>query len=397
MYKRQEFKAPPGSKQPKLLATLYGKERYIIHYRNLRKALLHGLVLVRIHRALQFKQSHWIKRYIDLNTDMRNNAKNEFEHSLFKLMNNAVYGKCLENVRGRRNVKLVTKWGGRYGAEALISSPNFHSESIFDENLVAIQLNKTHICLNKPIYVGFSVLDISKTCVYKFHYEIIPPLVHPKKTTLLYTDTDSLIYDITETNIYEAMKNHGQYFDTSDYSPTNQFGIQLLNGKTVGIMRDELSGRILLEFVGLRSKMYSVRSVGGSDMKKCKGISSSVVNHCIEFSDYIQCLNEEKTLVRQQSRFRSRLHNIETVQQTKLALSPFDDKRVLRPNRTQTWAWGHYKTSPMCIGFDDDDGFVGEPGRIECFQIIKCSNIKAMVFSLFTPFFFLCINPTIMR
>jgi len=141
-------------------------------------------------------------------------------------------------------------------------------------------------------------------------------------------------------------------------------------------MKDELSGRILLEFFGLRSKMYSEKSVGGSDMKKCKGISSSVVKHCIEFSDYIQCLNEEQTLVRQQSRLRSRLHNTETVQQTKIALSPFDDKRVLRPNRTQTWAWGHYKTSPLCIGFDDDDGFVGEPGRIECYQRIRCSNIK---------------------
>jgi len=124
----------------------------------------------------------------------------------------------------------------------VISRPNFHSESIFDENSVAIQLSKTNICLNKPMYVGFSVLDISKTCMYKFHYEIMLQLVHPKKTTHLYTDTDSLIHDITETNIHEAMKNHDQYFDTSDYSPTNQFGIQLLNGKTVGTRAVQSAG-----------------------------------------------------------------------------------------------------------------------------------------------------------
>ena len=160
-----EHMVPPGSKQHKLMTTLHDKQRYVLHYRALKQALKHGLVLVKIHRDIQFKQSPWLKKYIDLNSAKRKEAKNEFEKMLFKLFNNAVYGKMMENERKRVDVKLVTKWNGRYGAEALISKSNFHSSDIFDENLVAVQLFRTEICIRKPIYIGLSVLDLSKTLV----------------------------------------------------------------------------------------------------------------------------------------------------------------------------------------------------------------------------------------
>ena len=166
-----EHMAPPGSKQQKLMTTLHDKQRYVLHYRALKQALKHGLVLIKVHRAIQFKQSPWLKQYIDLNSAKRKEAKNEFEKMLFKLFNNAVYGKTMENERKRVDVKLVTKWKGRYGAEALISKPNFHSSDIFDEKLVAVQLLRTEISIRKPIYIGLSVLDLSKTLVYRFHYD----------------------------------------------------------------------------------------------------------------------------------------------------------------------------------------------------------------------------------
>ncbi|XP_077280408.1 uncharacterized protein LOC143907465 [Temnothorax americanus] len=225
---------PPGKRQDKLLATLYDKKRYVTHYRNLQQCTRHGLRVTKIHRVLQFAQSPWLCNNIELNTKFRTLAKNDFEKDLYKLMNNAVFGKTMENVRNHVDVKLVTKWNGRYGAEALISKPNFHSRSVFSENLIAVELRKLEVKFDKPIYVGMCILDISKVCLYEFHHEYMSPL-YRDKCRIMYTDTDSLIYYIECEDVYENVKRDIARFDTSDYAIDNAYGITLENKKSAGL------------------------------------------------------------------------------------------------------------------------------------------------------------------
>ncbi|XP_043269138.1 uncharacterized protein [Venturia canescens] len=331
---------PPGKQHEKLIASLQAKKRYIIHYRALQQCLKHGVKLTKIHRILKFRQSSWLQKYIDLNTQFRTNAKNEFEKNLFKLMNNAVFGKTMEDVRSHVQVKLLTEWAGRFGAEAMIAKPNFHSRSIFAENLIAVELRNLQVKFNKPIYVGMSILDISKTCLYEFHHEFMSP-IYQNKCKILYTDTDSLIYHIECDDVYNDMKNNLNKYDTSDYPIDNKYNIPLVNKKVPGLMKDENNGAIMTEFVGLRSKMYATRVLGKNDVKKAKGVSSNVVARTITFDDYTKCLNEEIEMKRTQASIRSTLHNVYTIKETKIALSPHDDKRYIIPGTVNTLPWGH--------------------------------------------------------
>ncbi|XP_011696250.1 PREDICTED: uncharacterized protein LOC105454958 [Wasmannia auropunctata] len=221
----------------------------------------------------------------------------------------------MENVRKHVDVRLATTWEGRHGAEALIAKPNFHSRSVFAENLIAVELRKLKVQFYKPIYVGMCILDVSKVCLYEFHHEYMLPL-YRDKCKVMYTDTDSLIYHLECEDVYETMKHDIARFDTSDYPMDNAYGTPRANKKVPGLMKDENNGAIMTEFVGLRAKMYAVRVDGRRDIKKIKGVKSNVVARTITFDDYTRCLNEHIEMTRSQSCIRSRLHEIVDMRNT---------------------------------------------------------------------------------
>ena len=150
----------------KLFPNLWDKEKYIVHHENLKLYLELGLKIKKIHRGIRFKEEPWMKSYIELNTKLRAKGKNDFEKDFFKLMNNSVFGKTMENIRNRVDVRLVNE---RKKAEKLAAKPSFKHLTIFDENLVAIHMKRTKLVFNKPVYCGMAILDISKTLMYDFH------------------------------------------------------------------------------------------------------------------------------------------------------------------------------------------------------------------------------------
>ena len=166
---KNKFKIGNG-RVHKLIPTLNDKERYALHERNLELYLSLGLRLKKVHRVLQFNEKPWLKEYIDFNTEKRKNAMNSFEKDYFKLMNNSVFGKTMENLRKRCNVKLVTDSDKFL---RLASKPTYGSCKIFSENLVAVNMKRERLRLDKPSYVGMCILDLSKTHMYGFHYNYI--------------------------------------------------------------------------------------------------------------------------------------------------------------------------------------------------------------------------------
>ena len=260
----------------KLIPNLWGKKKYVLHHKNLKLYQELGLKLKKIHRGIKFREEPWMKSYIELNTDLRTKGKNDFEKDFFKLMNNSVFRKTMENIRNRVDVRLVNH---QNKAKKLISKPNLKHWTRFDENLIAVHLKRTKLVFNKPVYCGMAILDISKTLIYDFHYGYILPK-YGKNQKLLFTDTDSLCYEIETEDFFEDISNDVEKgFDTSNFPKDHPSGIQGKNKKVPGMMKDEAGGRIIEGFIGLKAKLYSYKMFEGKEEKKCKGIKKSVIKN----------------------------------------------------------------------------------------------------------------------
>ena len=286
---------------------------------------------------MQFKQKPWLKKYIEFNTEMRKKAKNEFEKDFFKLMNNAVYGKTMQNVRNIENIKLVTD---EKMFDKCMSKPDCKNRKIFNENLVAINYVKEEIKLNKPIYAGFSILELSKTLMYDFHYGYMKKK-YGDKAKLLFTDTDSLCYEVETKDIYKDMYDNKDKYDLSD-----KVGIYHddTNKKVVGIMKDEYPNETITEFIGLRSKMYSLKFDDKKEVKKAKGIKKIVIKKSLNHAHYSNVLTSAGKMFSKMKVIRSNKHRIYTMEQNKISLSAYDDKRWIHDDGITSYAHGHYRT-----------------------------------------------------
>ena len=235
------------NKVEKLVPNLRDKKNYVIQIRVLDQSLRHGLVLERIHRATEFNQTDWMKQYIDFNTKLRTAATNDFEKDFFKLKNNSVFGKTMENIRKHRSIKPVTS-KDKY--LRTVMKPNFKSGVLFGENIMGCEMGRTKVLMKKPVYLGQTILDLSKIVMYEFNYDYKKPKF--KDLKLCYMGTDSLVYHVKTEDFYADIANDvEERFNTSGYVPYRPLPIGK-NKKVIGLMNDELGGPVITEFVSLR-------------------------------------------------------------------------------------------------------------------------------------------------
>ena len=341
----QQEHFPPGEGVEKLVPNLYDKKKYVLHYRNLKLYLELGMELEKIHRVIKFRQMPWLKSYMDLNIQKRKEAACRGDKAMVqtvKLAMNAVFGKTMENVRKRKNIELITL---EKIAKKRFAKPNFKNSKRFHDELIAVQMTKPNIKLCRPIQVGFAILDLSKYHMYNFHYKTW--LEHFPRTRLLFTDTDSLAYEVEHDNLNEEIATFADAFDFSEY-PVNHSLYNSVNRKVVGKFKDELHGDAMTKFIGLRPKLYSYeyRDSHGVRQSKntAKGVKKSVKDNKLTFEDYEHCLREMCVEPVSMNCIRSDHHQLFTYNINKIGLSAFDDKRFICDDGVTTLAHGHWRT-----------------------------------------------------
>ena len=317
----------------KLIATLQDKNKYVVNMSTLKQALNHGLCLKEVHRVIEYNQANWLKPYIDKNTALRKKAKNEFEKDFFKLMNNSVFGKMIENVRKRIEIKLIVTEERR---KKLVSEPNYASCTAFSDHLMAVEMRKTRVLMDKPILAGQAIFDKSKELMYEFSYDYLKPK-YPNKIKLCYMDTDSFILDIKTDDFFEDNKEDlKKWFDTFNYHkdmilPEEYAKNANVNKKVIGKMKNELGNGYMSEFIALSPKLYAYQQLNVdktlSEDKKARGTSRVVTKKSLSFDHYKKCLFNNETVKCIQHRIKSTPYSVDTAQINRVALKNNDNKR----------------------------------------------------------------------
>ena len=273
-----------------------------------------------------------------MNTELRKLTRNYFEKDLFKLMNNLVFGKTMENIRKHRDIKLVTIDKKR---SKLFSEPNYHTINLISEDLSIIEMKKTKVKMNKPIYLGLLILEISKILMYEFWYDYMKSKYNDN-VRLCYMDTDSFIMNIKTNDFYKDISDDvDNRFDTSNYQVKRLLPIGKTK-KVIGLMKDELGEEIITEFIALRPKTYSYLTDNDKIDKKAKGTKKCVIKKMIKFDDYKKCLLNDKVILKSQQRFISTKHDVYTENVNKIALSnDDDDKRIISSDKITSYPYGY--------------------------------------------------------
>ena len=324
----------------KLVPNFFDKTNMLLHYRNLRFYLEQGIQLTKVHKAIRFRQAKWLEPYIRVNTELRARSKDPVEVKLRKDMNNSIYGKTCENLTKRTDIKLVNT---QKQCDKLIAKPHCLRHQVFAPQLAAIELQKVKCMINKPTYVGFAVLELSKLHMFKFHYEYFKRWYPDSE--LLFTDTDSFLYQVYTDDLYTDLAAHSEHFDFSSYPPNHPL-FSDENKMVLGKMKDEAAGGIINEFVGLRPKMYSyttLRDDGDEpkESKRAKGIQKATITN-LRHADYVAQLKVSRENYVNIRRIGQKHHRVFTVDGIKRGLCAFDDKRYLRKDGIRTYAHGHY-------------------------------------------------------
>ena len=340
------------TKQTRLAPNLYDKEKYIVHIKNLQLYLSLGLILTKIHRGIKFQQRAWLKPYIVFNTDKRRQAISKYEKDFFKLLINAIFGKMMENVRRYRNVRMISN--GRQHA-LYVNKPQFKRFEIISEDLVIAELIKPEVTLNKAIYCGLAILDISKHRMFDFHYNCIKK--HFPNAKLCFTDTDSLLYLLYTNNLYKELLKIKDELDLSNY-PRNHPLYDATRRMTPGFFKDESEGIPIEQFCGLRAKCRSIKmedddqklaSYGITKSKNFKsqniataGVKKAVHNE-LTHERFLSVLknNSYRNII--QRTINAKKHTLYTLENTRIGISALDIKRHILNDGITTLAYGHYQ------------------------------------------------------
>ena len=330
----------------KLCCSFEDKHEYVINYRCLKLYLSLGCELLAVHQVMEYKQKPFLRSYNKLNTDLRTNATNEFEKDLYKLMNNAVFGKTMENVRERITFRLITN------EESAWRQKNLKSFTIFDDDLVGVHIQKQKILLNKPVYLGQTILDDAKKTMYNFHYNFMLKQIKRENIDLLFTDTDSLCYHIKKQDIFKIIGENKEHFDLSNYDKNHEL-YDPTNKKVINKFKNE-SVKQITEFAALRAKCYAYRCDGDDDKVNekpnlikhltCKGIKKCVVKKNLNIDLYKNVLFTRESKTIEQNGIRSYKHQLYTETVSKIGLSCNDDKLWIHNKNIKTRNFGHWRT-----------------------------------------------------
>ena len=254
-------------------------------------------------------------------------------------MNNSIFGKTMENLHKRVDVRLVTN---EKKLDKPTSKPTFVSSKIFNENLMAVHKVKETLTLNRPAYVGMCIRDLSKMLMHDLHHYNYIKKKYNNRARLLFTDTDSLTYEIEAEDVYKDFLNEKDMFDNSDYPEDSPYHCNVIK-KIIGKFKDEACGILITEFIGLKSKMYSNGKDNEKGGRTAKGIKKNVIKNNIKHEDYKNTLINNEQMHHKMKTIRSQRHQLGSYEINKVSLSCFDDKRYIHDNGTSSYAYGHYK------------------------------------------------------